>query len=511
MEPLVEMKGIRKSFLRTVANDGIDFTISGSEVVSLLGENGAGKTTLMRILYGMYSLDEGEIHVGGNRVEIGSPKDSIAHGIGMVHQHFTLVRTLSVLENVILGLPSPKGFRLDYASSRKRLLEISQRYGLEIDSEALIWQLSVGERQRVEILKALYRDVNVLILDEPTAVLTPKESEGLFETLRILRREGKGVVFISHKLQEVMGISDRIVVLRSGKVSGERRTSDTTKEELARLMVGREVLEIPVDLEGTAKGPLLSVSGLSVNNDQGVRALKGVSFTIHSREILGIAGVAGNGQRELEEILCGVRRPLSGSVRYKELELAGCSPKQIIEAGIGRIPEDRMESGLILDLPLVENLVIESFDRPPYSRGMLLNYRAMEVAAKQLVAEYDIRTASVYEAARTLSGGNLQKVILARVLSRKPEVVIASQPTRGLDVGAAEYIHNKLLGQRGKGAGILLLSEDLNEVIALSDRIIVLYEGRIMGSVTRRRFDLEQIGLMMAGSTQEDGHAAPEV
>ena len=511
METLVEMKGIRKSFLRTVANDGIDLTVSASEVVALLGENGAGKTTLMRILYGMYTRDEGEIRVAGRVVEIDSPKDSIASGIGMVHQHFTLVRTLTVLENVILGLPSPKGFRLDYATSRKRLLEISKRYGLEINPDALIWQLSVGERQRVEILKALYREVNVLILDEPTAVLTPNEAESLFDTLRILKREGKGVVFISHKLQEVMGISDRVVVLRAGRVSGERMTRETTREELARLMVGRDIVDLPVELEKTSKTPLLAVSDLRVENDQGVEALRSVSFTVHAGEILGIAGVAGNGQRELEEILCGVRTPRAGSIRYRDRELAGRSPKEIIEAGIGRIPEDRMESGLILDLPLVENLVIEFFDKSPYSRGALLNYRAMEETAKQLVAEYDIRTPSVHEAARTLSGGNLQKVILARVLSRNPEVVIASQPTRGLDVGAAEYIHNKLLEKRGQGAAILLLSEDLNEVLSLSDRIIALYEGRIMGEVPRGQFDLERIGLMMAGASEEDGHATTEV
>lgn len=510
MEPLVEMRGIRKSFLRTVANDGVDFQISGSEVVSLLGENGAGKTTLMRILYGMYSLDEGEIRVKGERVDIKSPKDSISHGIGMVHQHFTLVRTLTVLENVILGLPSPKGFRLDYASAREKLGALAQRYGLEVDPDALIWQLSVGERQRVEILKALYRNIDVLILDEPTAVLTPNEAEKLFDTLRILRSEGKGVVFISHKLQEVMGLSDRIVVLRGGKVSGERRKSETTKDELARLMVGREVGELPVELEASTSPVVLSVSSLTADNDQGVRALKGISFELRAGEILGVAGVAGNGQRELEEILCGVRAPVSGSVRFKEMELANRSPKEIIEAGIGRIPEDRMEAGLILDLPLMENLVIEFFDKAPYSRGILLNERAMEETARRLMEEYDIRAAGVHEVARTLSGGNLQKVILARVLSRDPEVIVASQPTRGLDVGAAEYIHKKLLQERGRGTAILLLSEDLSEVTTLSDRIIALYEGNIMGIVPRSKFDLESIGLMMAGSRKEDSGATLE-
>ncbi len=511
MEQLVGMKGVRKSFLRTVANDGIDFSVGRSEVVSLLGENGAGKTTLMRILYGMYTLDDGEIRIGGKTVDIGSPKDSIALGIGMVHQHFTLVRTLTVLENVILGLPSPKGFRLDYASARTRIKEISAKYGLEIDTEAYIWQLSVGERQRVEILKALYRDVNVLILDEPTAVLTPQEAQGLFKTLRILRDEGKGVVFISHKLQEVMEISDRIVVLRNGKVSGQQMKSETTKEELARLMVGRDIVELPAELTGTPKEALLSVSSLGAENNQGIQALKGVSFSLHAGEILGVAGVAGNGQTELEQVLCGVRSATSGSVRYHGQELANASPKEIIDAGIGRIPEDRMEAGLVLDLPLMENLVIEFFDKAPFSRGILLNYRAIERAAEELMREYSIKAAGVHEATRTLSGGNLQKVILARVLSRNPEVIIASQPTRGLDVGAAEYIHNKLLEQRERGAGILLLSEDLNEVIALSDRIIALYEGRIMGIVPRSKFDLEEIGLMMAGSTTEDGNAPSEV
>lgn len=510
MEPLVEMRGIRKSFLRTVANDGVDFQILGSEVVSLLGENGAGKTTLMRILYGMYSLDEGEILVKGERVDMKSPKDSISHGIGMVHQHFELVRTLTVLENVILGLPSPKGFRLDYASAREKLGALSRRYGLEVNRDALIWQLSVGERQRVEILKALYRDINVLILDEPTAVLTPNEADKLFDTLRILREEGKGVVFITHKLQEVMALSDRIVVLREGKVSGERRKNETTKDELARLMVGRDIAELSVELEAPESDVALSVSSLSADNDQGVRALKDISFDLKAGEILGIAGVAGNGQRELEEILCGIRTPLGGSVHFKDMELANRSPKEIIDAGVGRIPEDRMEAGLILDLPLMENLVIEFFDKPPYSRGMLLNYRAMEETANLLMKEYDIRAAGVHEAARTLSGGNLQKVILARVLSRNPEVIIASQPTRGLDVGAAEYIHKRLLDERERGTAILLLSEDLAEVISLSDRIIALYEGNIMGTVARSEFDLERIGLMMAGSRKEDNDAPLE-
>ncbi len=502
-EKIVEMRNIRKTFLNNVANNNINFVVYKGEIVSLLGENGAGKTTLMKILYGMYTKDSGEIFVNGKKVEINSPKDAIALGIGMVHQHFTLVRTLTVLENVILGLPSPKGINLDFDYARKRLQEIIQRYGLVVNPDAKIWQLSVGERQRVEIIKALYRNINVLILDEPTAVLTPQEVEELFKTLRIFKKEGKSIVFISHKLEEVMEISDRIVILRNGVVTGERRKEETNARELARLMVGREVIEVLREKTSvTEKSPLLKVEGLKALNDKNLVALKGISFSVNKGEILGVAGVAGNGQRELEDVICGVRKPISGHIFLDKDEISGRSPKEIIRLGVGRIPEDRMESGLILDLPLYENLVIEFYDKPPFSKGMLINYKSIKRFAQKLIKEYRIKTASIDVKTRTLSGGNLQKVILARVLSQSPKFIIASQPTRGLDVGAMEYIHEKLLEARNNGAGILLISEDLHEVLNLSDRIMVMYEGEIMGIIDRskEKVDIEELGLMMAGA-----------
>ncbi len=502
MEKIIEMRNIRKTFLNTVANKNVNFIVYKGEIVSLLGENGAGKTTLMKILYGMYTKDSGEIFVNGKKVEINSPKDAIAYGIGMVHQHFTLVRTLTVLENVILGLPSPKGFELDLDDARKKLKNIIDKYGLTVDPDAKIWQLSVGERQRVEIIKALYRNIQVLILDEPTAVLTPQEVSELFKTLRIFKKEGKSVVFISHKLEEVMEISDRIVILRNGVVTGERKKEETNEKELARLMVGREVIEA-LRKEGTQFGStIFKVRNLKALNDKELLALKGVSFEVREGEILGVAGVAGNGQKELEEVICGVRKPVSGDVFLEDKNIANKTPKEIINLGIGRIPEDRMESGLILDIPVFANLVVEFYDKSPFSRGMLINYQEIKKFAEHLVKEFNIKTSSVDAITRTLSGGNLQKIILARVLSRNPKFIIASQPTRGLDVGAMEYIHEKLLEEKNKGAAILLISEDLNEIMHLSDRIMVMYEGEIMGIIDRSKenVDIEELGLMMAGA-----------
>jgi len=502
-EKIIEMRNIRKTFLDNVANNNINFVVYKGEIVSLLGENGAGKTTLMKILYGMYEKDSGEIFVNGKKVEINSPKDAISLGIGMVHQHFTLVRTLTVLENVILGLPSPNGITLDLDSARKRLEEIVSRYGLVVNPDAKIWQLSVGERQRVEIIKALYRNINVLILDEPTAVLTPQEVEELFNTLRIFKREGKSVVFISHKLEEVMEISDRIVILRNGVVMGERKKEETNERELARLMVGRDVIEVLREKSVVSeKKELLKVENLKALNDKDLLALKGISFAVKKGEILGVAGVAGNGQKELEDVICGVRKPISGRILMDGVDLAGKTPKDIIRLGVGRIPEDRMESGLILDIPLYENLVIEFYDKYPFSKGILINYKQIKEFAEKLIKEYRIKAASVGVITRTLSGGNLQKVILARVLSQSPKFIIASQPTRGLDVGAMEYIHEKLLEARNKGAGILLISEDLHEVLNLSDRIMVMYEGEVMGMIDRskEKVDIEELGLMMAGA-----------
>jgi len=501
MEKVVEMIHIKKTFLNTAVLKNVSFDIYKSEIVTLLGENGAGKTTLMNILYGMYSKDSGEIRVNGQITEIASPKEAIALGIGMVHQHFTLVNTLSVLENVILGLPTDNPFSLDFSSHREKLLRISKGYGLKVDPDTKIWQLSVGERQRVEIIKALYRNADVLILDEPTAVLTPQESEDLFKTLNLLKKEGKSIVFISHKMEEVMEISDRIVILRNGVIMGERKKEETNKFELARLMVGKEVIDALRGEKCEAEEPIFKVSKLSALNDKGIIALKEISFDVRKGEILGLAGISGNGQKELEDIICGVRKPLKGKFYLKDLDLTGKTPKEIIELGIGRIPEDRMEDGLILDAPLLENLVIEHYEKPPLSKGMLIDYRKIQDLASNLLKEYNIKASSVYDITRTLSGGNLQKVILARVLSRNPKMIIASQPTRGLDVGATEYIHEKLLTAKLRGSAILLISEDLNEILHLSDRIMVIYEGTIMGIIDREReqVNIEKIGLMMSG------------
>jgi ABC-type uncharacterized transport system ATPase subunit len=511
MEKVVEMKNIRKTFLNNVANDNIDFSVYKGEIVSLLGENGAGKTTLMKILYGMYSKDSGEILVKGKVVEIKSPKDAIDLGIGMVHQHFTLVKTLSVLENVILGLPSKNVLRLDVISPREKLVKISKNYGLEVNPDVKIWQLSVGERQRVEIIKALYRNVGVLILDEPTAVLTPQEADDLFKTLKLLKEEEKSVIFISHKLEEVMNISDRVVILRNGVVTGERKKIETDKRELARLMVGKEVIDALRAEKSEAGTSLLNIDKITALNDKGLMALKEVSFDLREGEVVGVAGVSGNGQKELEDVICGVRKPETGRIYLEGKDITNKLPKEIINMGIGRIPEDRMEDGLILDIPIFENLVIEYYDKQPLSRGMLIDYSRIKNVAEELVKEYNIKAANINSLTRTLSGGNLQKVILARVLSQKPKIIIASQPTRGLDVGAMEYIHEKILDAKKKGAGIILISEDLNEILHLSDRIMVMYEGEIMGMIDREKekVDIEELGLMMAGSARRGGKDEP--
>ncbi len=502
MEKIVEMRNIRKTFLSNVANDNINLNIYKGETISLLGENGAGKTTLMKILYGLYSRDSGEIIIKGNNVDIKSPKDAINAGIGMVHQHFTLVRTLSVLENVILGLPSPKGFQLDLVSAKKKLLGIIERYGLSVDPDAKVWQLSVGEKQRVEIIKALYRNISVLILDEPTAVLTPQEVKELFKTLQIFTEEGKSVVFISHKLEEVMEISNRIIILRKGKLVGERKKEETSERELAQLMVGREVIEALRSNKNKSGKILLKIENLKAKNDKGLLALKNISFNVREGEILGVAGVAGNGQKELEDVICGVRKSEAGHIYIGKKEITKKSPKEITEYGVGRIPEDRMEAGLILDIPVYANLVVEFYDKKPFSNGQWINYNEIKQFAEKLVKEFDIRTSSINAITKTLSGGNLQKIILARVISQNPAFLIASQPTRGLDVGAMEYIHERILDEKRKGAAVLLISEDLNEILNLSDRILVLYEGEIMGIIDRSKENLsiEDLGLMMAGA-----------
>ena len=494
----IEMKGITKRFGSVIANNNVDFKLEQGEAHALLGENGAGKTTLMRILYGLYNADDGQIFVNGQAARIISPKDAIRLGIGMVTQHFTLVPTLTVAENTVLG--HVKGFQLDPKRIQSEVMQAAGRFGIEVKPDALVRYLSVGERQRVEILKSLYRNARVLILDEPTAVLVPQEVDVLFETLARLRQAGMSIIFISHKLYEVMTICDRITVLRDGHVVGTVKKTDTTQAELATLMVGRETFGVTRQGERAQGQPVLRIEKLSAKDQKGRLALKEVSLSVNSGEILGIAGVSGNGQAELSQVLAGTLKSTAGQVRVASEELTCRAPDCFTAAGVGRIPEDRHE-GVVGELTVAENLALEHLDEF-VDRGMLDRKKILQNAEK-LISEYQIK-ASPTDRARTLSGGNLQKVILARVLSRNPQVVIASQPTRGLDVGATEYVRSQLLVQRDRGAAVLLVSEDLDEVIALSDRIAVIYEGRIVGVLPAREATVAKLGLMMSGVNEEE-------
>ena len=501
-EPLVELRGITNRFGRLVANDRVDLTVARGEVHALLGENGAGKTTLMRILYGLTRPDSGEVLVDGRSVEIASPRAAIAAGIGMVTQHFSLVRPMTVAENLALGRP---GFRFSEDAARRRVAEASERYGIRVDADARVSDLSIGEQQRVEILKALARDCRLLILDEPTAVLVPQEVETLFATLRRLVGDGLGVVFISHKLGEVREISDRVSVMRKGALVGTA-PGTTDERELARMMVGRPVfgVERSDGDERTERGAALRVRDLRVGG-HGVGALRGLSFEVASGEILGVAGVSGNGQTELIEVLAGMRRPDAGSVIVGGAELSAASPSDVVAAGVGRIPEDR-HAALVPELSVALNLVLERID-DFRDRGRL-DQRRIRAHADDLISRFAIK-ARPDDRVATLSGGNVQKVLLARVLSRDPRVVVVSQPTRGLDIGATEYVRSQLLARRDAGAAILLVSEDLDELLALSDRLIVMYEGRIFGEMRAGEADPDRLGLLMAGrAASPDGRAA---
>jgi ABC-type uncharacterized transport system ATPase subunit len=492
----VQMQGITKHFGPVVANDHIDFDLQQGEIHALLGENGAGKTTLMRILYGLYSADEGEVRVKERLAHISSPKDAIQQGIGMVTQHFALVPTLTVAENVVLGYTD--GFRVNPQRAEQQVAQAGTRFGVEVDPAALVRHLSVGERQRVEILKALYRNAQILILDEPTAVLVPQEVDVLFQTLERLRQDGMSVIFISHKLYEVMTVCDRITVLRDGRVVGTVDKSATSQSELARMMVGRETFGVTRQ-EGHPQGrTLLRIEGLSAADEKGLAALRCVSLDVAAGEILGVAGVSGNGQTELSQVLSGTLKPTAGRVSVDDQDLTFADPAQVSVAGVGRIPEDRHQ-GVVGDLSVAENLALEYLDS--FVAAGVLDHRRIRKHAEQLIAEYQIK-ASPTDRIRTLSGGNMQKVILARALARDPQVVIASQPTRGLDVGATEYVRGKLLEQRDRGAAVLLLSEDLDEILALSDRIAVIYEGRIVGLLSAEEAEEERLGLLMSGALE---------
>lgn len=501
------MNGIVKHFPGVLANDHVSFELRPGEIHALLGENGAGKSTLMNVLYGLYEADEGEIEVFGKPVHYSSARDAIASGLGMVHQHFMLVKPFTVAENVILGQPSPRAPILeDLEAVSSHLVELSRQYGLAIDPTAQVWTLSVGEQQRVEILKALYRGAEVLILDEPTAVLTPREVEELVAILQRLSAEGKSIVFISHKLDEVLTVSDRITVLRDGRNVDTVETCDTDKSGLARMMVGRDVLLTVEKCPCQREAPVLRVEGLRARNDRELLALRGVSFDVCAGEILGIAGVAGNGQSELEEVIAGLRKAESGKIFINDKETTFCSPREIGRSGLAHIPSDRYRMGMLKDFSVAENLVLQRIADEPFTKRFTLQWEEIRCEARHLVNTYDVRTPSIEVMAGKLSGGNAQKMVLARELAREPEVLIAAQPTRGLDVSAIEYVHRTLVERRDAGMGILLISTELDEIFNLSDRIAVMYEGEIIGIMDRDDADLNIIGLMMAGghSWQEE-------
>ena len=497
--PVIKMEKIVKRFPGVLANDHIDFEIRKGEIHALLGENGAGKTTLMNVLYGLYQPDEGNILIGGERVELRSPLDAMKVGIGMVHQHFMLIPVFTVAENVALGLKF-SGIFLDIDQIKETINKLSSRYGLKADPRAKIWQLSVGEQQRVEIIKALSQGADLLILDEPTSVLTPQEVKELFTALRSMTDQGLSIIFITHKLDEALSISDRITVLRDGKVVSVVETGKTNKKELAKMMVGRVVL-FELSKPFLKKGDvILKVDGLWALSDKGLDALRGVSFDMCGGEILGIAGVAGNGQRELIEVITGLRKATRGKVFINGRDMTNHSPKKIIEQKVTYIPEDRVTEGLILDFTVADNLILKKFSSHPFSNRGLLNDKEIKRYTDELISEFDVRTLGGYAPAKNLSGGNLQKLLLARELSQAPQLLIAAQPTKGLDVGASEYIRKKLIEQRGKGTAILLVSEDLDELLALSDRIAVMYEGEVTGLKERKKVSIEEIGLMMTGA-----------
>jgi simple sugar transport system ATP-binding protein len=505
MPPVLELKGITKRFPGVLANDHIDLTLHEGEVLSLLGENGAGKSTLMNVLYGLYAQDEGEIYIQGEKVDIEGPNDAIDLGIGMVHQHFMLVPVLTVAENVMLGMESIKnGVFLDRKDAADRIREISERYGLGVDPEALVGELPVGLQQRVEIIKLLYRNADILILDEPTAVLTPQEVEGLFEVIRSLVSQGKSVIFISHKLKEVLALSDRVAVLRGGKMVGTADPKTSTERDLASLMVGREVILTVPKEPAEPEAPVLKVEGLQAMGDRGGLAVNGISFEVKAGEIVGVAGVQGNGQTELVEVLTGLREAEGGTIQLLGKDVTNATPRIITETGSAHIPEDRQADGLVLGYPIADNLILNTYYLPPIARGLVMRAESITDRAKTLVEEYDVRTPSIMTPVGNLSGGNQQKVIVARELSRDVKLVIAAQPTRGLDVGSIEYIHSQLVQKRDEGAAVFLVSAELDEVLSLADRILVMFEGEIMGVVSAEEATKEEVGLLMAGIHAED-------
>jgi len=504
---ILEAKGITKKFPGVLANDNVNFDLRKGEIHALLGENGAGKSTLMNILYGLYRPESGEVTVDGNRMQLNSSRDAIHHGVGMVHQHFMLIPVFTVTENIMLGaetdhraVPSENPLvKLDRKEVAQKVRDLSHQYGLDVDPVSIVGNLPVGIQQRVEIVKALYRNAKILILDEPTAVLTPQEADDLFRIMRDLTEKGVSIIFITHKLREVLAVADRITVMRAGRVVGTANPKETNEAKLASMMVGREVILTVQKKLAKPMEEILQVTDLRVKDMRGLESVRGVSFTVRAGEVLGIAGVQGNGQTELAEALTGLRPTESGHFILSGIDLTGKPPRPITETGLAHIPEDRQRHGLVLSYSVADNMVLCDYYQPRFSKGVVIQQNMVDANAQKLIKEYDVRTPSAFVAVGKLSGGNQQKVIVARELSRPVKLVIASQPTRGLDVGSIEYIHKEIIVMRDRGVGVLLISAELDEIMSLSDRIAVMYRGEIVATVDRKDATREQLGLWMAG------------
>ncbi|WML52053.1 ABC transporter ATP-binding protein [Neobacillus sp. PS3-12] len=511
MEYVIEMLNIRKEFSGFVANDNITLQVKKGEIHALLGENGAGKSTLMNVLFGLYQPEQGEIRVKGKPVKITNPNIANDLGIGMVHQHFMLVDVFTVTENIILGKETTKGGRIDLKRAEKEVRDISERYGLSVDPKAKIADISVGMQQRVEILKTLYRGAEILIFDEPTAVLTPQEIKELIQIMRTLIKEGKSIILITHKLKEILEVCDRCTVIRKGKGIGTVNVSETNQNELASLMVGREVVFKTEKKQAEPKQEVLNINDLVVKDSRGVMAVNGLDLQVRAGEIVGIAGIDGNGQSELIEAITGLRKSESGSVMVNGKELHNLAPRKIAESGVGHIPQDRHKHGLVLNYPIGENMVLQTYYKPPFSKRGILNFTEIYNKARKLITEFDVRTPSEYTLARALSGGNQQKAIIGREVDRDPDLLIAAQPTRGLDVGAIEFIHKRLIEQRDHGKAVLLVSFELDEIMNVSDRIAVIYEGKIVAVVDPKQTTEQELGLLMAGSSRKEAGEGTDV